>query len=193
MGTIANSRAALQGSVERAVTDEHPPHTLSSPPAVFPLACLSPLQIPSRFSLHFLILFLPLLPLLSSPLLLFHLLFINSSLSRSSFHSPTFSPFAFLIIIPLPPLLFIFLLLLVPDITMFFTFSPFRPYKSSSSSSTLPSLSSPLLSSPLFPISLICLHPASFPLGSAQPVVPLRLLGPVCKRWSRQWQPENSR
>lgn len=95
MGTIANSRAALQCSVEHAVTDEHPFYsshpTLSFflPPLILLTCpfCKSLLDSPAipEFSS------LPLLPLLSSLLLLIHLLLsFPNFLSR--FSSPYFTP-----------------------------------------------------------------------------------------------------
>lgn len=57
------------------------------------------------------------------------------------------------------------------------------------SSQSLPSF----LLSPVFSHFFSPTHFSLSPLGSVQPVVPLCLLGPVCQRWSWQFQPENSR
>lgn len=80
IGTIANSRAALQCSVEHAVIDEHPLTllTLSSPFSSLVLSRIFPSRLLVPSSNPFSILlpplnYIPFLPLLSSLLLLFHL------------------------------------------------------------------------------------------------------------------------
>lgn len=178
--------------------------------AFFFPACLSLLQIPFRFSCP---------PKFSFSLsshshaYSFILLFLHnlSFFLVSRFPSPRFSPF----LLPLPSLfppyhLPVSSVLLYPFTkTSFSSFLYFFSLTSpslwascalSSSSTTHSPLLSPTFYSPLpsippspftfFPISLL---PASFPLGSAQPVVPLYLLGPVCERWSWQRQLENTR
>lgn len=116
--------------------------------------------------------------------------FINSSQSR--FSSPSLPPLLpssyFLIIISLSSLFILSLphLIIFLNLVLLLFFNPFN---------NPPSAAPPSHSSPLFSLRLplIYLLPASLSLGSAQLVVPLCLLGPVCQRWSRQRQPENTR